>query len=371
MATLDTNGRSNGAATGGRARGSIAPSAGNPFHALLGSIQKDLENRLMTLLDSRVDTAERHGSEVGEMISTLRDLCRRGGKRLRPALVVVGYRAARVDGSLDLALEAGVALELLQAYFLIHDDWMDQDLERRGGPTVHTHLARRFRSSAKGAAAAILTGDYAVALATRVLAELDVPGRRLPSILGCFAEMQLDAIAGQGLDVIGQSRDVERTYRLKTASYTVRGPLVMGALLGGGRPPLLRALERLSLPAGIAFQLRDDLIGVFGDPDRTGKPRGGDLKAGKRTLLIELALRASRGKDRALLQEAFGNPRATQRQVERAITILESCGARQVVEERIGALEIEARQAALEGNMTSTGRTLLLGAIEALTSRDA
>lgn len=372
MSTLETNGRPNGAATKRLARESIAPPVGNPFRALLSSIQKDLENRLTALLDSRVDVAERHGSEVGEMIASLRDLCRRGGKRLRPALVAVGYRCAELEDSLELALEAGVALELLQAYFLIHDDWMDQDLERRGGPTVHTHLARRFRSSSKGAAAAILTGDYAVALATRVLAGLDVPGRRLPSILHCFAEMQLDAIAGQGLDVIGRSRDLERTYQLKTASYTVRGPLVMGALLAGGRPPLLRALERVSLPAGIAFQLRDDLIGVFGNPDRTGKQRGGDLKGGKRTLLIDHALRTIKGKDRALLQEVFGNPRATERQVERAITVLESSGAREAVEARITALGTEAREIVEQSKnaMTPTGRALLLGAIDALTARD-
>ena len=148
--------------------------------------------------------------------------------------VTQGYAYYTMQGMLEDDLrrfhQAGVALELLQAYFLIHDDWMDQDLERRGGPTVHAHLGRRFRSTSKGASAAILTGDYAVALATRVLANLDLPGRRLSGVLTCFADMQLDAVAGQGLDVIGRGRDVELTYRLKTASYTVRGPLIMGAL---------------------------------------------------------------------------------------------------------------------------------------------
>ena len=371
MSTLETNGRPNGAATKRLARESIAPPVGNPFRALLSSIQKDLENRLTALLDSRVDVAERHGSEVGEMIASLRDLCRRGGKRLRPALVAVGYRCAELEDSLELALEAGVALELLQAYFLIHDDWMDQDLERRGGPTVHAHLGRRFRSTSKGASAAILTGDYAVALATRVLANLDLPGRRLSGVLTCFADMQLDAVAGQGLDVIGRGRDVELTYRLKTASYTVRGPLIMGALLAGGSPALQATLERFALPAGVAFQLRDDLIGVFGDPARTGKPRGGDLRAGKRTLLVELALQRCRGPRRQLLQSVLGAPRTTQRAVERAIEVLEECGAKAVVEERIVSLSNEARVAIERGRLSSEGRELLLGAVDALTSRES
>lgn len=364
--------RSARSAAGRSAAGRSAPRAPeNPFRALLGVVQRDVDERLLALLDGRVDVAERHGSEVGEMIATLRDLCQRGGKRLRPALVMVGARAVRAEPPRDLVLQAGVALELLQAYFLIHDDWMDQDLERRGGPTVHAHLGRRFRSSLKGASAAILTGDYAVALATRVLATLDVPGRRLPGVLTCFADMQLDAVAGQGLDVIGRSRDAELTYRLKTASYTVRGPLVMGALLAGGSPALQRTLEQFALPAGVAFQLRDDLIGVFGDPARTGKPRGGDLKAGKRTLLVELALKRCRGQDRRTLQTVLGSPRATERQVERAIGVLEESGAREAVEERISSLGAEARQLLERGRLTVEGRELLLGAVDALTSRES
>ncbi len=341
------------------------------FRALLAEVQRDTDNHLSKLLDERVSLAERHGSEVGEMISSLRDLCQRGGKRLRPALVMVGARAVRHDTPHELVLQAGVALELLQAYFLIHDDWMDQDLERRGGPTVHAHLGRRFRSTSKGAAAAVLTGDYAVALATRVLANLELPGRRLSGVLTCFADMQLDAVAGQGLDVIGRGRDVELTYRLKTASYTVRGPLLMGALLAGGSPTLRGTLERFALPAGVALQLRDHLIGVFGDPARTGKPRGGDLRAGKRTLLVELALQRCRGPRRQLLQSVLRAPRATQREVERAIAVLEECGAKAVVEERIATLSGEARAALTRGRLSDEGRELLLGAVEALTSRES
>ncbi len=339
------------------------------FATLLRSVQKDVEARLLGYLDSTVEDAARHGGEVVDMVTALRDLCGRGGKRLRPALVAVGARAARGGVSLDLALDAGVALELLQAYFLIHDDWMDEDRERRGGPTVHVQLGRVFRSETKGAAAAILAGDYAVALATEVLSHLELPARRTSQVFACFAEMQRSAVAGQQLDIIARTRDVERTYRLKTASYTVKGPLTLGALLHGGSPRLLAALERFSEPAGVAFQLRDDLIGVFGDPARTGKPRGGDLKAGKHTQLVANGLDRARGKDLTTLRDVLGNRRASERQVERAIAVLEATGAREAVESRINELTTAACAALESKALGDEGRLLLHGAVEALTLR--
>jgi geranylgeranyl diphosphate synthase type I len=353
----------------GRRRAKSLPQ--NPFQALLGTVQRDVEARLFGYLDAVVEDASRHGSEVTDMVDALRDLCRRGGKRLRPALVATGLRAVKENAPLDVALDAGMALELLQAYFLIHDDWMDQDAERRGGPTVHTHLAKLFRSADKGAASAILAGDYAVALATEVLSDLDVPAARAVKVFNCYAEMQRDAVAGQQLDVIARTRDIERTYRLKTASYTVKGPLSLGALLGGASPRVLSAIERYSLPAGVAFQLRDDIIGVFGDPALTGKPRGGDLKAGKYTLLVAVARSRAQGRDLAALDKVLGNRRASERQVEKAISILESCGARQNVEERISELRVEAESVLAERTITEEGRLLLLGALEALTLRQA
>lgn len=359
--------------TGSRttATGAKDASAARPFFALLRDVQGKVEARLSRVLDERVERAETIGSEVFEMVAALRDLCGRGGKRLRPALVCVGARAVDAKSSLDVAIEAGVSLELLQAYFLIHDDWMDGDVERRGGPTAHVHLARRFRSPAKGASAAILTGDYAVALATRVLGDLALSGRKQAAILRCFADMQLDAVAGQGLDVIGRTGDVELTYRLKTASYTVRGPLVLGALLAGGSPKVLRSLEAYALPAGVAFQIRDDLIGVFGDPALTGKPRGGDLRAGKHTLLVEAALKRGTAAERQRLRRVLGQRRATDRQIEWAIAHLDACGARAEVEARMETLAAEARQAVEASPCTPVGRQLLLGALTALISREA
>src|SRR5262245_15143459 len=137
------------------------------------------------------------------MVSAVAELSRRGGKRLRPALAVLGFRAVRSRAHLDTALDAGVALELLQAYFLIHDDWMDGDSVRRGGPSVHALLTERLGSERLGAASAILAGDYAQALALEVLASLDVEAEIASRVLAAFAEMQLAAVAGQQIDLVG------------------------------------------------------------------------------------------------------------------------------------------------------------------------
>lgn len=341
----------------------------NPFVALLASLKRDVEHRLEAIFDAELERARALGSDPSEMVLACRDLCLRGGKRLRPGLVLAGFRAASASGDTSQALEVGVALELVQAYFLIHDDWMDRDPVRRGGPSVHAQLGRRFRSEHLGAASAILAGDFAVALAQRLVAGLKVPPRAQAEFLATFANMQVDAILGQQLDLLSRGTDPEVTYSLKTASYTVQGPLLLGALLGGARPGTLQALRRFSTPAGVAFQLRDDLLGVFGTPEETGKPAGNDLTAGKRTPLVLAGFRRAKGKGHRLLKRVHGNPEATSADVARAIEVLEKCGARGVVEGRIAELEVEARAALEAGGLRRGGQELLAGAVTALAAR--
>ena len=340
----------------------------NPFSALLGTVQSEVDQRLRGFLETRLDVARRHGPDVEEMVSAVCDLVLRGGKRLRPALLVAGYRAANERVDLDAALDAGVALELLQAYLLIHDDWMDGDLVRRGGPAVHAHLAKRFRSEHKGHASGILAGDYASAVALEALSQVDMKASAALPAFACFAEMQLDAIAGQQLDLIGGDYDVELAYQLKTGSYTVRGPLRLGAILASAGQATLRSLDRFAQPIGVAFQLRDDLLSAFGDPKRTGKPLGNDLRAGKRTALLAAGLRLASGNDQRALKLAVGNAKATAAQVRRALAVLESSGARAAIEARVTELAQQGL-GELDRSVCRQGALLLAGATDALTAR--
>jgi len=215
----------------------------------------------------------------------------------------------------------------------------------------------------------VLAGDLGVALAMEALSRVDIPPARLPRVFAAFAQMQADAVAGQQLDITGRGGDVEKTYVLKTGSYTVAGPLRVGALLAGGSDDLIVELERFALPAGVAFQLRDDLLSVFGDPKETGKPFANDVRSGKRTVLVEEAFRLAKTKDKTTLMKAWGNARASEAALRAAVDVLESCGARLAVEERIATLTTRALDALRAADLSESRHRLLIGAVEALTDR--
>jgi geranylgeranyl diphosphate synthase, type I len=342
------------------------------FPALLGRVRAAVDEELAAIWDAELATHARHGLPVQKPLEAARALSLRGGKRLRAGLVAVGNQLGGGDGG-PCVLEVCCAVELLQSYFLIHDDWMDGDETRRGGPAVHAALDGLFASSHLAAAGAVLAGDFTLALATRVLSRARVPEGRWPRLMARFAQMQIDAVVGQQLDVLGDGSNLEEVYRLKTASYTVLGPLLMGLELGIGPAPsiaeLVPVLEAFAVPLGVAFQLRDDLIGAYAPPSVSGKPLGGDLRAGKHTLLVSAAL-AHRGSDaERLLRSVLGNAQASEEQISRTLEALETCGARAEVEARIAALEVEARGVLLRGPWQTSSRRLLESLVGVLIHR--
>jgi len=343
----------------------------NPFSALLSDVERDVTARLRRSLAESQRQASRRGPEVRALVQAVSDLTLRGGKRLRATLCMVGGLAASARAPQDALLQAGVALELLQSYFLIHDDWMDGDALRRGGPTAHVSLAKRLGSSFLGDRAGVLAGDHAVALAQLELGRVTAPPARRAAVLQRFAEMQLDAVAGQQRDLVSRSGNVELTYFLKTASYTVTGPLLLGAELTGARPKTLDALSAFAAPAGIAFQLRDDLIGAFGDPRTTGKPRGADLLAGKSTPLLRHGRRLLTGAQRRKLDAIVGRGQAPAAEVEAVLDLLEHSGAKTLIERRIARLRSQAEQELRTSALTSRGRELLAGALDRMLVRHA
>jgi geranylgeranyl diphosphate synthase type I len=181
--------------------------------------------------------------------------------------------------------------------------------------------------------------------------------------------MQADAVAGQQLDVVARNADIEKTYSLKTGSYTVAGPLRIGVLLAGGSSEFVAELERFALPAGIAFQLRDDLLSAFGDPHTTGKPFANDIRSGKRTLLVQRAQALADRKDKEILKRAWGNPDATKKELTDAVRVLERSGARKAVEARIEHFAALATQAVEKLGVPAPRRELLRGAVLALMDR--
>jgi geranylgeranyl diphosphate synthase, type I len=331
-------------------------------------VRRQVERELRHLLSGEMRVIHAVGPEAVSSCSALSDVCMRGGKRLRATLVCIGARCLRQRPNDALLIRIGAAVELLHAYFLVHDDWMDGDLVRRGGPSAHATLRNLYGKSA-GDAAAILAGDWGATVANDWMAQLPLTSSRLRALLSTFSQMQRLAIGGQLRDTLVQGDDVEYTYRLKTASYTVQGPLALGAIAVGANSRALNALGRFAIPVGVAFQLRDDLLSLFGSESATGKPFGSDLRAGKHTMAARYAWTHVRGSDRRLLAEVFGNSRAPKRQLTQVVEMMDRLGTRRHVEQRIAKLLGQATGVLRAAPFKEQGRLLLASAANALALR--
>jgi geranylgeranyl diphosphate synthase type I len=253
-------------------------------------------------------------------------------------------------------LDVCVALELFQSYLLIHDDWMDGDSVRRAGPTVHVALGELLGDARQGAAAAVLAGDLASALAQSLLCGRSLRAEQVQRLVGTFAAMQRQVMFGQTLDLLGTG-DLAVVNDLKTSSYTVRGPLALAAALAGVKPALSAMFDAYARPLGLAFQLRDDLLGAFGDVTETGKGPFTDLEKHKKTAVFARAIALLPATDGTALQRLLGivgeEARAEARQ------LLSRAGVRDVLEAEIAACGEQAL-AALEGaELRAPGRHLL------------
>jgi geranylgeranyl diphosphate synthase, type I len=338
------------------------------FGAFAGRVRPAVENELAEWLDRRMEEARGRGADVEVVASAITQLALRGGKRIRAVLAAAAFEACGGEGGPGIVARAGVALELLQTYLLVHDDWMDGDDVRRGGPSVPAMMRARF-DGARADAMTILAGDLAAAWSRRALLEVAMAPDRLVLAAAELARVEEDVVEGQVLDVGGRAqsaKEVEMMHRLKASSYTVRGPIAVGARLAGATEGQVSGLTEFAEPLGVAFQLRDDLLGVFGNAEMMGKPAGNDLRAGKRSAVVVEAQRAG------LIQElgrVLGRRDATAGDVQAAISLLEVAGVRTRIEARIGVLVGEAQGALERTTLTSTGRALLAGAAYALTDR--
>jgi geranylgeranyl diphosphate synthase type I len=342
------------------------PSLGSDFPALLAQVRATIDDRLAALWDAELTSLHQYGADVTAIADAARDLTMRGGKRYRAALLVAAYAGVAPDAPLDPAYAGGVALELLQSYLLMQDDWIDGDETRRGGPAVHAALTQRFRDAHRGASFAVLASDYTWGLAVRTLGDLALPAPRVVAAVQAFARLHAEVVVGQTLDVLGNAENVDQMHDLKTGAYTSRGPLVLGALLAGAPPGTLEALARYAAPLGVAFQLRDDLLGTFGTREETGKPVGNDLRAGKRTAILAEAEGRLSPEGRSALDRAFGRADATEAEVLAATAALEACGARAAVATRLVRLTGEARALSATLPLTEAARGLLAGAAAVL-----
>ena len=319
--------------------------------------REDLRQRVQKSLDEfisrQLPVLDGISEELGPLTDALSDLVA-GGKRLRPAFCYWGFRGAGGQDC-DEIVAAAAALELFQACALIHDDVMDGSDTRRGQPAVHRRFASLHRAEgwtgdpeSFGTGGAILLGDLCLSWSDEMLGWSGLPAERLLAGHRVYAEMRTELMGGQYLDLLEQARgggSVERALRVaryKSAKYTIEKPLHLGAALAGAGPAVLEGYSRYGLPLGEAFQLRDDVLGVFGDPAVTGKPAGDDLREGKRTALVAMALENADRAQAAVVRRHLGDPHLSPEGVAALRTVLGDTGALARVESLITALTDDA-----------------------------
>ncbi|CAN5583654.1 polyprenyl synthetase family protein [soil metagenome] len=342
----------------------------------LQAIAERVEARVGLLLDEERQRWAALDPALAEPIEALRELVVAGGKRLRPAFCHWGFVGAGGDPDDPQVVDAGAAFELLQGFALIHDDVMDGSAVRRGAPTVHRqfverHAAEDWAGEGRrfGEGVAILVGDLALVYADQLLPAGPVELGRL------WDELRIELNIGQYLDLLGTATgrrdrgDARRIARYKSGKYTIERPLQLGATLAGRHAELAEPLSRYGDPLGEAFQLRDDVLGVFGDSDRTGKPVGDDLREGNPTLLLAVADENATAAQRPLLARV-GDPDLTIGEVADLQAVLTDCGALVAVEAEISALAARAVEAIASVAITAEARTALVDLAAFVVARD-
>jgi geranylgeranyl diphosphate synthase type I len=334
--------------------GAAVPSRNGPV-AALDDGRSCLDPLLAAFVDERVAELADLDGALEPVARQIADLVISGGKRLRPAFVYWGHRATGADHA-EGVLHCAGAVELLHAFALVHDDVMDRSDRRRGRPAVHTALAAGHAadgllgdSSWFGVGGAILAGDLAFVWSDRIFDEAPVPAEALARARRVFTELRVEVMAGQYLDLRlaaseeATEADALRVALLKSGRYTVTRPLQLGAALGGSDPALDAALVGYGDAIGLAFQLRDDVLGLYGDPGATGKGALDDLREGKRTLLVLRALDRATSAQRAVLAGLLGKADLDESDADRAREIVRDCGALASVEQLLDVQQELAR----------------------------
>ena len=353
----------------------------------------DLRNRVQAAVDAEMQVQRTVLVPVGDELGPLVDAVVRliaGGKRLRAGFLYWGYRASGRPDS-DALVRLAASMEFFQAAALLHDDVMDGSDTRRGMPAAHRAFAALHSDSGWagdsarfGESAAILAGDLCLQWSDELYATSGLPAEDLERGRRTFDTMRTQLMGGQYLDLLESARGWERldtatridsarnVIRYKSAKYTIEHPLLIGASVGGVAATDMARLSEYGLSLGEAFQLRDDVLGVFGDPSTTGKPAGDDLREGKRTVLVALALDQADTDQAALFEKLFGQPDLDAAGVDQLRGIIADTGAVGQVETMIGQLAAQARAAlATAPGLDGQAVDVLTSLVDATTARTA
>lgn len=349
----------------------------------LGDFKKRVDAEIARYLDHAIEETSRHDPFMTEALRYVKRLVLSGGKRLRAAFMYYGYLAA---GGTDREriLRAAVSIELVHIFLLIHDDIIDRDEKRHGIVTAHAHfrtLAEKLFLHADAAhfgnSMAIIVGDMVGALGNQIIFESGFPPEYVLRALSKLQEIVSFTVVGEAQDILieykGKATESEilSMYEHKTARYTVNGPLQLGVLLAGGMRELSEALGRYAVPIGIAFQIQDDILGVFGSEEKLGKPVGSDIEEGKITLLVSRALAlAPKKEQKEVLAILKKGEKLLVRDVERFREIITVSGALESSKETARTYIESGKREILSIEFPEEAKMFLIGVAEYMMKRE-
>ncbi len=350
--------------------------------AYLKDFKATFDPKLSAYFDARIVEFQKEDVLVAEAFEHVKTIVLSGGKRLRPAFMLAGYQAAGGDDT-ERLINASISVELIHMFLLIHDDIIDRDALRHGVPTLHEWYTvwgreRLGLSNPEhfGNSIALIVGDMLFALGNDVLFQSGFSHDRVLAALSKTQKIVSYTGIGEASDIYieykkqATSQEVLKMYEQKTARYTFEGPLHLGALLAGAQPELLEQLSLYALPLGIAFQIQDDLLGVFGDEARIGKPLGSDIQEGKLTLLVTTVLEEARAYRDELMAILCKGKALTRADIDRFRVIVTESGSVDRVKSLAQSSIQRAKHSLSSVAIPDASRTFLFGVTDYMLKRE-
>jgi geranylgeranyl diphosphate synthase type I len=343
--------------------------------------KKEINKRLKVFFKEKVRESKKvFPPLVGKIISDAGEFTLREGKRIRPILFYYGYLAAKGKNK-KTALDTSISIELIHNFLLMHDDIIDRDEFRRGKPTIHYKYQNFYKKTSKdfghlGISAGILAGDVTSFFGYDILAKSEFPQPLKIKALDRLNQMLTDVFSGEVLDVfLGIKHqlfqdEIFKILEYKTAKYTIEGPRHLGAILAGADNKVLERLSDYAIPVGVAFQIQDDILGMFGDEKKLGKPVGSDLREGKQTLLILKARKSASKKERKIIHQALGNPNLTKNQLEKVREIIIKTDSLNFVQDLAQKLTSQSKVVIEKSNFSSEVKEFLTGLADFVIKRE-
>lgn len=352
------------------------------FEEALQNFKKKVDQEIAIYLDKTIKETKDRDVVMTDALRYVKNLTLAGGKRIRPALMYYGYIGAGGREN-EKMIKTSVSIELVHMFLLIHDDVIDRDIERHGKDSInrkYEKLGARFFPGKDpkhfGNSMAIIVGDMISALGNQIIFDSGFNEKLVMKALSGLQSIISYTVIGEVKDFYIEYRskatekEVLEMYEYKTAKYTIEGPLHLGAILGGTSEKYLSAISKYSIPVGIAFQIQDDILGIFGDEKKLGKEVGSDIEEGKITILVVKAREKANREQKKILDEILGKKNLTVKEIESFRKVIRETGALEYAKELAFEYVKKGKKALNKIEMKKETKDFLLGMADYMIQRE-